>query len=147
MSKLSVVSLVMLLFFSCVNTKKENKPKYNFSIIYDYVHPVEREDKYRHKFSNDKLHLFFESEFSYDTISIRTNKDEIKDVIKTEPSSGLAKIIELDNFDKVSTLFFSVNNSSEVSFETIDKNMNLIGVRKRENHIELVFYKRVPIFD
>lgn len=143
-----VAVLTSILLFGCKNADTQQRNPYNFSLIYDYTHPVEREDKYRSKFSENKLYLFIESDFNNDTISLKIDKrDEIINIVKTEPSSGLAKVIEIDNIESISRVYFSINNSPIISFEIFDKKNNLIGVKKDKEEVDLVFYKRVPIFD
>lgn len=146
--KLILSFILFFLFIGCENIISIKKEKYNFSIVYDYVDPTNREDKYRSKFSNDKLYVFIESEFINDTIKLIVNNKRIfEKIAKTEPSSGLAEVIEIDNINKIQMLNFSINRSPNICFEIIDKNMNFIGVSKKSNNVKFVFYKKAPIYE
>lgn len=142
--------LFIVVMVNCKGDSSTKKEKYNFSIIYDYLHPIEtnREDKYRSKFSNENLYVFIESEFINDTIFIKIgDRKIITEIVNTDPSSGLAKVIEIKNIKKIERVQFSINNSTKICFELIDDSLNLIGVSKNKNDIDLVFYKKVPFYD
>ena len=132
------------------NKKSEGvskKKEYNFSIIYDYIHLTEREDKYRSMCSYDSLYFFIESSFDNDTIQIKARKNELIRIVNTDYAIGLAEVIPIGGIEGINEIYFAVNNSPKISFELIDKKMNIIGVSKKGKNIELRFYKRVPMYE
>lgn len=148
----NLIFYFFLLVFICgCNIKNEdlkNKSGYNFSITYDYKHLTEREDKYRNRCSYDNLFFFIESNFVNDTILIETgNNKVIRKVVNTDYGIGLAEVLTIEGISEIKEVYFSINNSPGISFELIDKKMNLIGIRKNEKEIELLFYKRVPMYE
>ena len=145
------IYLVLLIFISGCNGESKSlkhKSEYNFSIVYDYTHLTEREDKYRNRCSYDNLYFFIETNFENDTIQIEVGKNKIiREVVNTNDGLGLAKVITVEGISEIEEVYFYINDSLRISFELIDKKMNLIGVRKKEKEIELLFYKRVPMYE
>jgi hypothetical protein len=148
--KYYLFSLILFFLISCNdNTSEESlKEEYNFTVLYDYTHPTQREDIYRSNYSSDNLYVFVESSFKHDTLKIAINdRSRIEEVVSSNLSSGLAKVITIDDIEKIKKFGFSINNSPEISFDIFNKKMNLIGVYKKNNNVTLRFYRRVPYLD
>jgi len=147
--------LIYLIIFSIFgvwgcqkDSNRINKENYNFSILYEFSSADSlREDVYRDKYSIDTLYLFVEESFNNDFLEIYTNGKLYKQLpVKTDLSTGLADVVKIGNVDHINNLGIAINNSPVVSFELIDKKMNLIGLEKRGKEIEVCFYKKVPVF-
>ncbi len=138
--------------FSCSHTKSRSNIRndnYNFSIIFNYSDPrPDREDTYRYRVSDNSLYLFFESEFVNDTITILINDTKKSEyVLNTEYSTGIAKVVELDDFKEIRNVGVSINSSPSIRFDIVDSKMNLIGIDKSVNQVNIKFYTKVPIYD
>ena len=47
----------------------------------------------------------------------------------------------------INNLLVRLNGSPWIYVETSKKEYNLIGIRKKSEKIQIVFYKEVPVFD
>ncbi|RKD86401.1 hypothetical protein [Mangrovibacterium diazotrophicum] len=130
------------------DSNRINKENYNFSILYEFSSADSlREDVYRDKYSIDTLYLFIEENFNNDVLEIYTNGKPNKQLsVKTDLSTGLADVVKIGNVVHINNLGIAINDSPVVSFELINKKMNLIGLEKRGKEIEICFYKKVPVF-
>lgn len=150
MKKYLVVLFLGVSVLACNNKQIDNieRDALNFTIQYDFdTADMDSEDKYRHKFDVNKLYLFIEEEFKNDIIKVYVNeKLSIEENVNTDLSTGLAKVIELDDIALINSIGLRINNSPLISFEIFDKKMNLIGVDKRKKNVKIVFYKKTPVF-
>lgn len=148
--QLSTLSSFLIFFISsCVNvTTTNNQDIYDFHILYSYQGDSMNE-WFNTNYNSNNLYISIESGFNKDTISISVNgKSIVHDtVVQTDYSDGLAACFQIPDIYKTKQLSLKVNGSPTVSFEIARKDFIFIGVRKHENSIEIVFYKKPPRFD
>ena len=143
--------LVFIFVFACnmqSNKKVERDLLYDYEVLYRYQGEENiKDDKYRQKLSPDTLYMIFESEFHNDVLVVYSNSTNVfDDKINTEPSSGLAKELKF-HFKDLSNLSFNINNGPLINIELLRKDHNIVGVRKENKKISVVFYKKVPTFE
>lgn len=147
-----LIVLIIFLFINmscfCQNaTAKDTICFYDFEILYGFQGNEIISDKYRNRLSPDTLYIIIESGFSSDFISINSDKGRIfEDKVLTEPSSGVAQTILARNNDGIANLSVSINYKPKVTFDLLTKEFNIIGIRKHNNKVIIVFYKKVPVF-
>ena len=146
--------LVLLLFsFSCSFQKNETSKVsvdtiYDFEVLYRFQGEENfNDDKYRYKISPDSLYFIVESEFKNDRIIINSHKKEIfSEIVNTEPSSGIAKEIIIGGFKNGDNITIRINSGQPITFSLLKKEHNIIGIRKAEDKVSILFYKKVPAF-
>ncbi len=145
--------LLLLFSVSCSSPKNENS-KINFDSIYDYevLYRFQGEDniiddKYRYKISSDSLYFIVESDFKNDKIIINSNEKEIySGTVNTELSSGIAKEIIIGGIENGENITITINSGQPITFPLLKKEHNIIGIRKKESKVSILFYKKVPVF-
>jgi hypothetical protein len=149
MKKAFISLLIIIVFMGCANSIRSIKGEYNFSIDYDYNQNLALDtEKYRKKFSSDKLYLFVEDEFVNDTLYVFVNGSKyIEQQLNTDQSTGLSSEIKIPDFKKINTIGIGINDSPVVSFEVFNKEINMIGINKKGINVGIMFYKQVPIYD
>lgn len=146
--------LVFLLFSVSCSSYNNEISKTNLDTVYDFevLYRFQgeeniKDDKYRYKISADSLYLIIESDFKNDSIIIETEKKEIyKGVVNTDPSSGVAKEIIIGGIKNIEDIIIKINSGQPISFALLKKEHNIIGIRKTENKVSILFYKKVPVF-
>jgi hypothetical protein len=135
-------------FQNIEESKKVIDPIYDFEVLYRHQgEDIVKEDKYRYKISSDSLYCIIESNFNNDTIVIESGKNLIyKGIVNTEPSSGVAKEIIIGDIENMKNLIIRINSGPPINFMLLKKEYNIIGIRKRENKVSVLFYKKVPVF-
>ncbi len=122
---------------------------YDFEVLYNYQGTeIIKEDKYRFKYPSDSLFIFFESEFIDDTLTLEENGKVIYSNLdlNTDPSSGIAKVIIRKGMGEIKNLGIRINYGSLIFVELNDIKNNILGVRYEKDKIQVVFYKKAPIF-
>ena len=145
--------IILLLSVSC-NSQKNESFKTNFATIYDFeilYHFQEEEnfpdDKYRYLISSDSIYFLIETVFTNDTLIIETEKREIfRGVVNTEPSSGIAAGIVTRRIENIEAITLRINSGQPITFNLLRKEHNIVGIRKTEKKVSILFYKKVPIF-
>ncbi|MCT4601698.1 MAG: hypothetical protein N4A59_02180 [Marinifilum sp.] len=122
---------------------------YDYEVLYNYQGKENiKEDKYRNRFSFDSLYVIVESNFKDDTLEIKQgNKVKVKDILKTEQSSGIASDYVFGAIGQINGLTMRINRGPFIYIDLFRKNNNLIGIRKDKDKVQVVFYKKVPRFD
>ena len=139
------LSLLAILFFSCSSHKQDvYKDVYDFHIQYSYQGIRMDENDYQlERLDSNNLYIILEGWFHNDTIRIEDGKHVIADnlIVTTEPSTGVATDFVVKDIAEIDHLTIKVNSSPRVSFEIARKDFFIIGIRKYEKEISVVFYK------
>lgn len=138
-------------FIGCQSTTRRIDSNYEYDVEILYNYQGERrivEDKYRFKYSNDSIYLILESFFVSDKVYIKRNdKLCFSKTVTTEESSGLVNSsIVLPN-QSTRSLGIKINNGPYIYLDLKSEEHNFIGVRKDKKKIQVVFYKKIPIFE
>ena len=145
------LSLLMLLFFSCSNQKQDShKDVYDFHIQYSFQGiQMDESDCQLNCLDPNNLYIILEGWFHNDTIRIDDGKHVIADnlIVTTESSTGVATDFVVKNIAEIDHLTIKVNSSPRVSFEIARKDFFIIGIRKYEKEISVVFYKKAPVYE
>ncbi len=150
--KMKFIPILFVFFIACTaqSNKEETKNKvlYDFEILYRYQGEKNfANDKLREKLSLDSLYFIIESNFKNDNIEIYADqKNVFKGNATTKPSTGVARDVKIGNTG-VKNISIAINNGSIIRFELIKKENNIIGIRKHENMVSIIFYKKVPVFE
>jgi hypothetical protein len=150
--KLRYIFILLVVFISCTSPKKNNEEignrvLYDFEILYRYQLEDNNSNDLREKLSPDSLYFLIESYFQNDYIEISSvQKDIFKGEVNTESSSGVAHWLSIGNIEDINNLSIEINSGPIINFELVKKENNLIGIRKEENKISIVFYKKAPTF-
>lgn len=151
--KCHLILIIIVLLQSCSMTKKPEIDRgsfcYDYEVLYNYQGKENiKEDKYRNRFSFDSLYVIVESNFKDDTLEIKQgNKVKVKDILKTEQSSGIASDYVFGAIGQINGLTMRINRGPFIYIDLFRKNNNLIGIRKDKDKVQVVFYKKVPRFD
>lgn len=150
--EMKYIHILLILVTACnTQNKKEtgNRTLYDFEILYRYQGEENYgDDRFRNKLSSDTLYFIVESNFNNDYLVISTKeKDIFKGKVDTEPSSGVANGINVGEIENINNISIAINEGPVINFELIKKENNIIGIRKQENKVSIVFYKKVPVFD
>jgi hypothetical protein len=146
--------LIILLFsISCRSQVKESS-KANYETVYDFevLYRFQGEknvnvDKNRYKISSDSLYFILESHFDKDLVSIGTEKKVLfKGIVETEQSSGVAREVIIWGLENGEEVLIRINSGQPIAFKLINKEHNIIGIRKTEEKVSILFYKEVPSF-
>jgi hypothetical protein len=148
--KLIIIMILLFVFSSCTNEKKDNlKAKYDIEILYTYKNrdfSIPNRHLNERFLNNGNLYLFFTNDFKNDTIRIRKNNELFtQKVITTERSTGLAEMIEIKNIKEIKNVAISLNNGKEAIFEISETNQ--IEIIFEENILKVKFLGNVPYFD
>lgn len=143
--------LILLFLAGCQNkvesVKHENK--YDIQILYNHYKTdktFNREYLDKEYLRNGNLYLIFESHFNQDTVEVKINgKKEISEIISTEPSTGVAKSIELNDMETINSVGIIVNNGKEAFIE-IDT-MNFFLITFSDSVLKIRVPKSVPFYD
>jgi len=146
--------LILLLFSVSCNLRNDENSNatteitYDFEVLYRFQGEMNNlDDKYRNKISSDSLYFIIESNFRNDTIVIESDKKEVyRGIVNTEPSSGVAEGITIGDIGNIDDLMIRINTGPPINFMLIKKEHNIIGIRKQENKVSILFYKKVPVF-
>lgn len=154
--KISIKLFCIFLFiaYACDTQNKKQEVKvergaYDFEILYTYQGTeIIKEDKYRFKYPSDSLFIFFETEFIKDTLTLEENGKIIYSHLdlNTDPVTGIARVVVRKNIEYINHLGIRINNGPLIYIELIDTKNNILGVRNEKGKIEVVFYKKAPIF-
>ena len=148
--------LFVLLFLLSCNGKVDNKSvikkdiSYDYEVLYNYEGKENKsDDKYRFKLSSDTLYIILESIFNNDRLMIKTDKiDVFNGTINTNPTTGTCpNNIIVGDINNIKSLFVRINNGPKISIELIRKDHNIIGIRKSDKKVKVIFYKSVPRFE
>lgn len=150
-NRIVLIFFILILITACNNGfKKEIKRRniYDFEVLYLYQgHQKVDDDKYRFKFSKDSLYIMVESEFKNCNLNIKENGEIIfNDIINTEESSGFAKELVRGNIQNIYNIDVSIDFGPVISFEILNSENNIVGIRKEKDKIQIVFYKRSPLY-
>lgn len=146
--------LFILLFSISCSSKIDESRKTSYETVYDFevLYRFQGEknanvDKERYKISSDSLYFIFESHFKNDIVSIGTAKKVFfKGVVNTEPSSGVAKEVITGGLGNGEEILIRINSGQPIAFTLLNKEHNIIGIRKAEEKVSILFYKKVPSF-
>lgn len=150
---IQIISIVVFasFFLGCKNdtAKKRYNIKYDVLVSYNY-HKVDStfsvnylDEKY---LRNGNLYLIFETDFSEDTINITVNGDtKINEIITTEPSTGVAKTIELENMETIQSIGIRINNGKQALIEV--DTMNFFLIEFRDGLLKIRVPKGVPTYE
>jgi len=154
---LSILLIINLLVFGCKSEKNSNisdnmyqqSDKYNIEILYNYhlTDSSNFRDYYDDKYlRNGKIYLFFETSFNNDLIDININDEDFFSTnISTDPSTGLAEMIEIKDIDKVDRINVSINKGKSALIEVDTMNIFLVNFKNSKLTIEVP--KHVPFYD
>jgi len=56
-------------------------------------------------------------------------------------------MIVIKEITNLNSIYLRVNDGPAICLHIFNKQHNLIGLRKRDNKIQAVFYKKTPVFD
>lgn len=145
--------LIIIAFFSLLSCQKKESEKkssyyYDYEVLYNFQGKENiKDDRYRFKFSSDSLHIFVESGFENDTIEVKIDNNIIvKDIVSTDGSTGLAKYFVFRNLNEIESFKIRFNRGPWIVLGMLDDNHNLVGVKKQNERIQVVFYKKVPLY-
>jgi len=147
-----IITIAILFSLTCCSRTKFNsdsvKSYYDYEVLYNFQGKERIEDKYRFHFYDESLYVIVESSFDKDSIEIVSDKKEVafREVVDTEPSTGVAKTFVFENFTEISNLKLRLNTSPWIYIDVSQKENNIIGVMKDSDRIEIVFYKKTPVF-
>jgi hypothetical protein len=147
-----IISIIIFMSFllGCKNdtAKKLYNSTYDILVSYNYymVDSTTRKEYLEEKFlRNGNLYLIFESDFSEDTINITVDgKIKIKEVITTEPSTGIAKTITLENMETIQSIGIRINNGKQALLEV--DTMNFYLIEFTEGLLKIRVPKSVPSY-
>jgi len=151
MSKTKNLILFFLITTSCFdnkNSKIVTEKTYDFEVLYLYQ-GNERiiDDKYRHKVSNDSLYIIIETGFKESHIILEENGETVFDkIVSTELSQGVADRTIRD-IKNVKNIGVRIDSGPLIFLEIINIDNNIIGINKNYDKIQVVFYKKVPIYE
>lgn len=134
--KVLIFSILVILITSCVRENhKSHYCKYDIKIQYAQNKDTVSNNLKRPKLAKDSLHLFFESRFDNDRVTLYVNKKVVfDDTITTNYSVGLAKYLELGKLSKIHSLGIRVNNGNLAFAELGRKHLN--------NIVKVDFFKK-----
>lgn len=150
---LLVLLFLMLSISSCKNettTTTNNQDVYDFHIQYSYQGDKMDDSDWRLKrVDPSNLYVILEGWFLNDTIHIDDGKHVIADnlIVTTDPCIEVATDFVVENIAEIDHLTLKVNSSPKVSFEIARKDFFIIGIRKHEKEISVVFYKEAPVYE
>ncbi|MEQ9147322.1 MAG: hypothetical protein RLP13_03520, partial [Cytophagales bacterium] len=127
----SLVLLASILIASCSSSQKtENGEKYSIlveSIDDRHYHNPEREKKRTERYlSNDSVYIFFETDYSSDTIDIKINSTHSKTLyLTTDESVGVADMANFGQIETIDKIEIRKNQGSPLIINLKDKSMNL----------------------
>ena len=159
MKRLPLVALlyIVLCFPSCKESQQSNdeittnnQDVYDFHVQYSYQGVQMDDSDWRLKrLDPSNLYVFLEGWFFNDTIYIDDGKHVIVDnlLVTTDPTIEVAADFIIENIAEINHLTLKVNSSPKVSFEIARKDFFIIGIRKQEKEISVVFYKEAPIYE
>ncbi len=129
------------------SSKNSIKTYYDYEVLYNYQgKEIYKNDKYRNRLSSDSLYIIVEASFVNDTLEIKShNKIAIKNIVNTEESSGIAADYVINH--NINNLDLRINNGPWICIDVSKKEYNIIGIRKESNKIQVIFYKKVPVFE
>jgi len=129
--------LLLCFFYACHNTQKEErKSLYNVSIKYI--------DDGQCTLNIDTVFLFFEGDFNKDTIDILLNHEIfLREIISTEPSTGLAKEVKIPNASEIASIEIGINMGRLAKVE-IDKGIRILGVGFSLDNLRISVYSKFP---
>ncbi len=148
-----IYSIILLFLFSCSNNKSPKEQNedlsYDFEVLYRYQGEENyKEDKYRKMLSSDTIYFIIESEFQNNFLVINAeDKNIFNGEVRTEPSSGVAEEIKVGCFRGINNITVQIDKGPKINFDIINKEHNIIGIRKKADRVSIVFYKKVPMFD
>lgn len=159
MKRLPLLALffLVLCFPSCKESQQNNdvvttnnQDVYDFHIQYSYQGVQMDDSDWRLKrVDSCNLYVFLEGWFLNDTVYIDDGKHVIADnlIVTTDPSIEVAADFVVENIAEIDHLTLKVNSSPKISFEIARKDFFIIGIRKHEKEISVVFYKEAPIYE
>ena len=150
MKNFILITILFSLTYCTVQQIKRDKIKsfYDYEVLYNYQGKERIEDKYRFRFSDKSLYVIIESSFKKDSIEIISDKKDLsfREVVDTEPSAGIAKTFVFKDFSEISNLKIRLNSSPWIYLDVTKKENNIIGIMKDDDKVEIVFYKKIPVF-
>lgn len=141
----------MSFLLGCKNdyAKKLYNNQYDILISYNYykVDSTFSKKYLEEKFlRNGNLYLIFESDFSEDTINVTVDgKTKINEIITTEPSSGIAKAITLENIETIQSIGIRINDGKQALLEV--DTMNFFLIEFTDGLLKIRVPKSVPYYD
>ena len=142
---------IITLVVSCqtTTTNKQHNSKYDILISYNYC----KNDKtYNREYLDNEylrdgnLYLIFETNFDNDTLIYKLNREKEKtEIISTEPSTGVAKEIKIENIESINTVGIRINNGKEAVLE-IDT-MNFFLITFSDTLLKVRVPKSVPTYE
>ena len=127
----SFVLLASIFIASCSNSQEnENGEKYSILVESNddrHYHNPEREKKRTERYlSNDSLYIFFETDYSSDTIDIKINGTHSKTLyLTTDESVGVADMANFGKIEAIDKIEIRKNRGTPLVINLKDKSMNL----------------------
>ncbi|MBL3655323.1 hypothetical protein [Fulvivirga sediminis] len=128
----SCLILLSSIFIACSSNSKENESGEKYSILVEFnddrhYHNPEREKKRTERYlSKDSLYIFFETDYSYDTIDIKINSIQNKTVyLTTDGAVGVADVAILGKIETIDKIEIRKNYGKPLIIDLKDKSMNL----------------------
>lgn len=148
-----IISIVIFMSFllGCKNdnAKKLYNNQYDILVSYNYykVDSTFSKKYLEEKFlRNGNLYLIFESDFSEDTINVTVDGNtKINEIITTEPSTGIAKTITLENMETIQSIGIRINNGKQALLEV--DTMNFFLIEFTDGLLKIRVPKSVPYYD